>query len=517
LPGTSSYFGLALEPGGRRLLLGIGAELGLLDVAGARPGRWHPLGRHDRDVRAVAVHPAGGLAASGDSRGEIRLWRVPEDPDAVTDAAPMHVLAAHQSGIVDLEFSPDGAWMASAGMDGTVRLWEMPGAVAEPIVLRAGNVRQFTSIAFHPSGRWIATASSSDGMLALWPLARPYPRVFRGHSATTVGIAFDPAGRWLASAAMDGTVRRWPLHAAAEEAATVVHENGGEALFHVSADRSGSSLVVGSNSGTAWLIPLAGGAARPLTGFSSYAPAVVFGPDGGWIAAAGGQNNRSDAVVRIWPAQGDAGSGRVLDPGDGRVIEDINVTPDGLRLVASGGGGLRVWDLRDGAARNLDPEPSLSSDVSGDGSSVVYSRPDGRLRTCSLPDGPCRPLPGEGWSGLAVAVHPGGRLAAAGDSDGTIRFGATDRPPHLLLGHGGFIPILAFHPDGRSLASTSWDRTVRLWPLPDGQPFHLLPPEELLGRLQVLTNLRVVADAEAPAGYRLELAPFPGWQSVPAW
>jgi hypothetical protein len=32
-----------------------------------------------------------------------------------------------------------------------------------------------------------------------------------------------------------------------------------------------------------------------------------------------------------------------------------------------------------------------------------------------------------------------------------------------------------------------------------------------------LTNVRVVEDAAAPTGYKLDLGPFPGWKDVPTW
>ena len=44
-----------------------------------------------------------------------------------------------------------------------------------------------------------------------------------------------------------------------------------------------------------------------------------------------------------------------------------------------------------------------------------------------------------------------------------------------------------------------------------------LPLSQLLGKLKSQTNLRVVADAGAPGGYRLEAGPFPGWAVLPEW
>jgi hypothetical protein len=48
-------------------------------------------------------------------------------------------------------------------------------------------------------------------------------------------------------------------------------------------------------------------------------------------------------------------------------------------------------------------------------------------------------------------------------------------------------------------------------------PLHTLPLAELLSKLHALTNVRVVEDPESPSGWKLEAAPFPGWETVPEW
>ena len=59
--------------------------------------------------------------------------------------------------------------------------------------------------------------------------------------------------------------------------------------------------------------------------------------------------------------------------------------------------------------------------------------------------------------------------------------------------------------------------TIRLWPMPEDEPFHTLPYEDLLARLRALTNLRAVIDEASPTGYRIEAEPFAGWGEVPTW
>jgi WD40 repeat protein len=100
--------------------------------------------------------------------------------------------------------------------------------------------------------------------------------------------------------------------------------------------------------------------------------------------------------------------------------------------------------------------------------------------------------------------------------DGIVRVGkVTGEEPHLLMGHEGAVGGLAVAPDHRWIGSVGVDGTVRTWPVPEGQPFHTLPLDDLLNRLRAVTNYRVIGDVAAPGGYRLDFEPFKGWKGPP--
>jgi WD40 repeat protein len=205
--------------------------------------------------------------------------------------------------------------------------------------------------------------------------------------------------------------------------------------------------------------------------------------------------------------------------------------PDG-RLVSDGVTGLRVWNLADGSSRQLRPcRPSR--DVALDGG--VTATPDGRellglasmgtgrhgasdLYLSDLSTGATRDITSHGARLQTFALDRTGTLLVTGDADGLVRVGPlSGEEPHLLYGHARAVTGLAVSPDGKWIASGSDDDTIRLWPMPEGPPLHTLPYDALLAKLRVLTNLRVVPDANSPTGYKVEPGPFPSWSTVPEW
>lgn len=460
-------------------------------ATGAQIGE--PMQGHTDTVFTIAVSPDGKMIASGGLDRSLRLW------DAGTGAPIREARTGHGDAILHVTFSPDSRTVATASRDGTVGLWNVAsGALVRSL---AGHTDYVHDVAFSPDGRLLATAGN-DGTVRLWDATTGAPGgELTGYSQGVYSVAFSPDGRRLATGSGDGNfdVWMWDLTTKQPIATDVGGQNNsisglaftadGTRLLSASLDQT--IVVRDGYTGAPQCHPMQGHDDRVLRG-------ITVTADGVWSAGA-------DATVRLWdfrnicaaaaPGMWTAAfdldhhtvftsgkedsihawnldTGARQDPFPLGAHEDISavaVSPDGTRLATTGGGALRLWDVR--TRREVVPPLLTGADVN----SVAFT-PDGRrlvagghhvltiwdVRTGRL----LRDVPGNELRILAVAISPDGNRIATAVADDTIRLWNTadlDQPGEPLKGHGEFIFTVRFSPDGKTLASGSLDQTVRLW------------------------------------------------------
>jgi WD40 repeat protein len=243
------------------------------------------------------------------------------------------------------------------------------------------------------------------------------------------------------------------------------------------------------------------------------------------VAAGAGYLFPKDALVRVW----DLGTGevQVLDAGDGAFICWLKFASESELLVATEKT-LRRWDLL-GAAPRIVGEVDVSHHERGDEVVIRDFSPDGRKLLLSagerlwIEDVGTHAIRDLIWNGREdswVSFDPTGELVVSGDGQGAVRVGsARGGEPHLLLGHEDAVQFVSVSPDGQAVAAGGVDGSIRIWPMPDlsKPPLHTLPRADLLAKLKSLTNLRAVRDPESETGWRIDVGPFPGWETVPTW
>jgi WD40 repeat protein len=173
------------------------------------------IAAHAGPVSGVAFSPDGRLLASSSWDRTVKVW------EAATGNL-LHTLSGHTLAATRVAFTPDGKLLASSSWDQTIRFWD-PVAGTE---VRShhwasppGRVDPLDSVAFHPSGNFLAAAPDrygGDGDVKVFDLAEPAAPLkavhsLGGHIYGIFQVVFSADGRRLASCSCDGGLKVWDM------------------------------------------------------------------------------------------------------------------------------------------------------------------------------------------------------------------------------------------------------------------------------------------------------------------
>ena len=451
-------------------------------------------------VLSVAFSPDGTLLAAGDTKGEIRLYRV-------ADGEQLLLFKGHTNWIPSLAFSPDGSILASSSTDYTVKLWNIntgqclktlqehndevwsidfsldgnllaSGSDDDTIKLWnintgqclktfEGHFNNVHAVAFSQNGQTLASGSA-DCTVKLWNInTGECLKTFEGHCAVLRSITFSTDGQTLASGSEDRTVKLWNINT---EECLKTFEGHSNAVFCVNFNLQDDLLVSSSLDQTIkfWDI-CSGKCLKTLQGHSNWVYSVAFNARSDLLASGG-----HDQKVRLW----DVNTGQILKTFQGYTNQMLSVaySPNG-QVLASGGHDqkVRLWDVNTGQILKTfeGHEAAIwSLAFSPDGQILASSSGDQTIKLWDVKTSQnLKTLQGHKAAIWSIVFDFQGTTLVSGALEPIIRLWDinTGECIKTLEGHKIWVWSVAFSPDGNTLASTSPDGTLKLWSFSTGE------------------------------------------------
>jgi WD40 repeat protein len=402
-------------------------------------------------VWAVAFAPDGGILATANARGAVRLWDVAR-------GQALGTLEAGSDQLTGLAFSPDGKTLATSCVNGVLDLWEVATRTQQKRLTRTGAL---LTVAYSPDGKMLATGGN-DGMVALWDATTGKDlAILKGHTGHVTALAFSSDSATLVSGSWDKNLIVWDVATRKQRLTLRGHA---DFVLAVAIDPQGQLIASGCQDGAIKLWDAATGQLRKT--FAAHTEAVTglaFAPDSSHLAS-----GSRDSTARLWNPAADLPL--ATWKGHTGMILSLAFSPKN-HLLATGSVDhtVRVWDV------THPPELPLIKDHLEAVWSVAF-HPRGEMLATASPDGkvllrrfagdkPLLPLIGHKGPVCRVLFSPDGKTLATGGTDHTIKLWdpGTGQLQATLQGHRGLVNALSFSQDGSQLLSGGPDGTLRLW------------------------------------------------------
>ncbi|KAL7539214.1 hypothetical protein ACHAXR_010882 [Thalassiosira sp. AJA248-18] len=137
-------------------------------------------------------------------------------------------LKGHAARLCSVAFHPTGKFVATTSFDHTWRLWDVETssmAEGKELLLQDGHSREVYGVGFHPDGSLVAT-TDFGGVVQCWDIRTGKSAChFLGHARRVICSEFSPNGFQLATAGDDGTIKIWDLRRRRPSASIPAHTN----------------------------------------------------------------------------------------------------------------------------------------------------------------------------------------------------------------------------------------------------------------------------------------------------
>jgi len=279
--------------------------------------------RPTRSVKLVSPVGAVPAALSPDSKTAVMV--MPGDRVLLFDTTTGTVrhslmLRGARDTVEATRFSPDGSLVGVALPRGTVAVWETATGKQRKVVPGAPGAMSRMNFAIASDGRWVA-GSGPESDIALFDLATGEMR--RTLPGATSAFAFSPDGRLLAvEMGSSGSVTEvgvWEVGSTKAPRRVAATET---LLLEVVFSPDGARLALCDVAGTVRVLDVASGKETRL-GPTENATRLAFSPDGRRLITSGGPG-------MVW----DAATGKLVFRVPGDPIDVARISADGRTLAA---------------------------------------------------------------------------------------------------------------------------------------------------------------------------------------
>jgi WD40 repeat protein len=408
---------------------------------------------------ALAAHPTEDLVVAGYADGQVRRWMLRE-PEArrvwYTEHRGVFLPDTHLlvtgRGVFDLDHMRDGDRGVPFDLPAVTDLIELP-ETGDVLVLQESGALERCSLAAGPQD----TVPSSIPELTWLEPQRTWQAV-------------DPRGQLeVLGTRSSGEIRDL-------RRGELVAELRAAGVTTASFVADGDELLLGTEARLVWRLPRAalhpadGAPVRPQQlllpgGHLDRVWGLAASPTGEWIAT-----TSHDGAVKLWDTMTFAHQRELSGGGD--IAWSAAFSPDGKRLAACFGKGVRVWEVPSGVeCFALETHAELAVGVAFHPSRpwLVSCDLTGEVWVWDLDEGGrCHRLHDQGWGVHDLAFHPGGDRLAAACHDGQLLLWEggdllRSRPPDRQLDEdSGALWAVTWSHDGQWLATGSERGTVRL-------------------------------------------------------
>jgi len=155
----------------------------------------------ESNVSSDAVNLASGAGGQGGA-SEIHLWSLNKE-------TPISTLQGHTDRVCRVEFHPSGKYLASASYDTTWRLWDVE--TTTELLLQEGHSREVRAVSFNTDGSLLASGGN-DSIGRIWDLRTGRTvMILEGHIREIFCLDWGVDGYRVLSGSGDAWVKCWDL------------------------------------------------------------------------------------------------------------------------------------------------------------------------------------------------------------------------------------------------------------------------------------------------------------------